>query len=69
MRINAEVKLDTKKATNKEYFEKKLNAFIKQVKQSEILEDLRYRRRVSKPSVLKKLKKERSRFKWKFYNA
>jgi len=69
MIINAEVKLDTKKATNKEYFEKKLNAFIKQVKKSEILEDLRYRRRVSKPSVLKKLKAERAKHKWKFYNA
>lgn len=69
MIINAEVKLDKNKCTNKEYFDKKLNQFTKLVRQSEILEDLRFRRRVAKPSVIKKLKKERARFKWKFYNA
>lgn len=69
MIINAEVILDKKKCSNKEYFEKKLNQFTKLVKKSEILEDLKYRRRIAKPSVIKKLKKERSRFKWKFYNA
>lgn len=66
--INVETKLDPKKSTNKEYFEKKLNSFIKQVKKSEIMEELRLKRCFYKPSVLRKLKKQNAPHKWKFYN-
>jgi ribosomal protein S21 len=67
MRNNAEVKLDIKKSTNKEYFDKKLNAFTREVKRAEILEDLKWKRCFYKPSRLRKLKKQNARNKWKFY--
>jgi ribosomal protein S21 len=67
VRNNAEVKLELKKSSNKEYFDKKLNAFTKLVKKSGILEDLKWKKCAHKPSMLKKLKKKNAHLKWKFY--
>jgi len=67
MRNNAEVKLESKKSSSKEYFDKKLNIFSKSVKKSGVLEDLKWKRCFYKPSMLKKLKKKNAHLKWKFY--
>jgi len=67
MRNNAEVKLELKKSSSKEYFDKKLNIFTKSVKKSGVLEDLKWKRCFYKPSMLKKLKKKNAHLKWKFY--
>lgn len=64
---NAEVKLDGKKALNKEYFDKKLNQFTREVKRSFVLEELKLKRRFYKPSAFKKIKKDIKHLKWKFY--
>ena len=65
--IKAEVKLDKKKALNKEYFDKMYNKFAREVQKSGILDELRFRRCFYKPSKKKRLKAEFSRVKWLFY--
>lgn len=65
--INVEVKLDKKKSLDKAYFDKMYNKFAREVQKAEILEELRLRRNFSKPSKFKRVKKEYSRLKWRFY--
>lgn len=65
--INVEVKLDNKKSRDKEYFDRKLNAFIREVKRSEILEELKWKRCHYKPSYKKRLKARMPSYKWKYY--
>lgn len=67
MIINCEVKLDKKKSVNKLYFDSKLKAFTNEVKRHGILEDIRLRRSYMKPSVRRKLSKQISAQKWKYY--
>jgi len=67
MIVNAEVKLDGKKALNKEYFDKKLNQFTREVRRSFVLEELKLKRKYYKPSAYRKIKKEIRHLKWKFY--
>lgn len=68
MNINCEIKLDKKKSLNKLYFDSKLKAFTNEVKRHGILEEIRLRRTYMKPSVRRKLSKQISAMKWKFYN-
>ena len=67
MQINCEVKLDTKKASNKLYFDKKLKQFLNAVKRCGIMDELRLLRNYMKPSVRRKLSKQISAQKWKYY--
>ena len=64
---NAFIKLDKKKSTNKEYFDKKLNEFTREVRRSFVLEGLRLKRCYYKPSAFRKIKDEIKHLKWKFY--
>jgi len=66
--VHAEVKLNTKKSTDKAYFEKMYNKFNREFMQSGVIEQLKLKRCFYKPSVLKKVKKELAKFKWKYYN-
>jgi len=66
-RSNVSVELDKKKSTNKEYFDKKLNQFTREVKNAFIMEELRLKRCYYKPSMYKKIKKEITRYKWSQY--
>lgn len=65
--VNVEVKLDTKKTVNKEYFDKMYNKFAREVQKSGILDELRFRRCFYKPSKKKRLKAEFSKLKWLHY--
>lgn len=67
MQVVCEIVLDKKKATNKVYFDKKLKQFSNLVKRSGIMDELRLRRNFMKPSVRRKLSKQISATKWKFY--
>lgn len=67
MIINAEVKLDKSKSTNKIYFDKKLKQFSNLVKRSGLMEELKLKRCFYKPSTLRKLAPQISARKWKFY--
>jgi len=66
--INVSVSLDKKKCTDKAYFDKAYKKFAREVLRAGISEDLRFKRYYLKPSALRKLKKQFSRQKWKFYN-
>jgi len=66
--VNASVTLDRKKCTDKVYFDKAYKRFSREFLKSGVLEDLRFKRCFYKPSVLRKLKKQVARFKWKYYN-
>jgi ribosomal protein S21 len=66
MIIKAEVILDKKKSAEKAYFDKMYNKFAREVQNSLILEELRFRRCFNKPSKLKKLKKEFYKLKWRY---
>ena len=68
MHPNCEVKLDKNKASDKVYFDKKLKKFIGEVKKCGILEEVRLRRTFMKPSVKRKLSKQLSSLKWKYYS-
>jgi len=68
MQVNCEVKLDKNKATNKVYFDKKLKKFMNEVKKCGVLEEVRIRRTFMKPSMKKKLSKQLSSLKWKYYS-
>ena len=68
MQINCEVKLDKNKASNKAYFDKKLKIFTNEVKRCGILDEVRIRRSFMKPSVKRKLSKQLSSQKWKYYS-
>lgn len=67
MIINCEIKLDKKKSVNKLYFDSKLKAFTNKVKQCGVLDEIRLRRSFMKPSVRRKLSKQISAQKWKYY--
>lgn len=67
MSINSEIQLDRDKATNKLYFDKKLKQFSNDLKKNGIMDELRLRRFHMKPSTRKKLSKQISAAKWKFY--
>jgi ribosomal protein S21 len=63
----AEVRLDGKKALNKEYFDKMYNKFAREVQKSGIIDELRFRRYFNKPSKKRRLKAEYSKLKWLYY--
>jgi ribosomal protein S21 len=65
---NAEVSLNGKKSLDKAYFEKALNKFGREFLKSGVLDVLRLKRCHYKPSKMRRVKKELSRNKWKFYN-
>lgn len=65
--INCEIKLDKDKVSNKIYFDKKLKQFSNLVKKSGIMDELRLRRTFMKPSMRRKLSKQISAQKWKYY--
>ena len=66
--INAEVKLDKKKSTDKAYFDRAYNKFSREFMKSGVIDELRLKRCYYKPSVLRRVKKEMARNKWKYYN-
>jgi len=66
--INVSVNLDKKKCTDKVYFDKMYKKFSREFLRSGVLEDLRFKRCFYKPSVLRKLKKQTAKLKWKFYS-
>jgi ribosomal protein S21 len=66
--IKVSVTLDKKKCTDKAYFDKAYKRFSREVLRSGIAEDLRFKKCYYKPSALRKLKKQFSKQKWKFYN-
>ncbi|NBW58175.1 ribosomal protein S21/MRP21 [bacterium] len=59
--------LDSKKSTDKAYFDRAWKKFNSEVLRSGVLEEIRLKRRFLKPSALKKLKAQICRNKWKFY--
>jgi ribosomal protein S21 len=65
--INVEVKLDKKKSLEKPYFDKMWNKFNREVQRSFILEELKLKRCYYKPSRFKRLKKDISKLKWRYY--
>lgn len=66
--VNAYVKLDKKKSTDKAYFDKAYNRFNREFLKSGVLDELRLKRCFYKPSMLRKIKKEMARNKWKYFN-
>jgi len=68
LRSNVSIELDKKRSSDKEYFEKKLNQFTREVKKSFVMEELKLKRCYYKPSKFKKVKKEINRFKWAMYS-
>lgn len=66
--VNAYVKLDKKKSTDKAYFDKAYNKFSREFLKSGVIDELRLKRCYYKPSMMRKIKKEMSRNKWKYYN-
>lgn len=66
--INVSVTLDKKKCMDKAYFDKAYKRFAREVLRAGIAEDLRFKKYYYKPSVLRKLKKQVARQKWKWYN-
>jgi len=56
LNINAAVTLDSKKCTDKQYFDRMYTKFSRQVITSGVLDDLRLRRRFLTPSQRRKLK-------------
>jgi len=67
MIIKAEVKLKKERCSDKEYFERMLKKFSSEVSRSFIMEELRLKRTYLKPSMLKKIKPQVLRNKWKYY--
>lgn len=65
--INAQVTLNKKKSLDKAYFEKAWNKFNREFLKSGVVEELRLKRCFYKPSMFKKIRKEITRNKWKFY--
>lgn len=65
MIINAQVKLDPKKCTDKAYFERIWSKFNREFLNSGVIEELRLKRCFYKPSALRKIKKQIVRNKWK----
>jgi len=66
--VNAYVKLDKKKSTDKAYFDRAYNKFSREFLKSGVIDELRLKRCYYKPSALRRVKKELSRNKWKYYN-
>jgi ribosomal protein S21 len=67
MGVNCEVKLEKSKASNKLYFDKKLKQFSNEFKRSGVIEVLKLHRYYMKPSKRKRLSREISAAKWKYY--
>jgi hypothetical protein len=67
MGVNCEVKLEKNKASSKMYFDKKLKQFSNEFKRSGVIEVLKLHRYHMKPSKRKRLAREISAAKWKFY--
>lgn len=63
--IHAEVKLDKNKSTDKAYFDKMWSKFSRQFMNSGVIEEMRLKRCYYKPSMLRKVKKQIVRNKWK----
>lgn len=63
--INAQVKLDKKKCTDKAYFDKAWQRFNREFLNSGVMDELRLKRCFYKPSMLRKIKKQIVRNKWK----
>ena len=66
-KTNAKVNLDPKKSTDKAYFDRAWKKFNNEFFKSGVIDDLRLRRCYYKPSALRKVKKQLTRNKWKFY--
>jgi len=64
--INAEVKLNKNKCTDKAYFDKMYKKFSFEMQKTFVLEELRLKSRYVKPSQYKKLKAQSLRNKWKY---
>ena len=67
MIINAEVKLKKERCSDKEYLEKMLKKFTHEMNKTFIMDELRLKRTYLKPSMLKKIKPQVLRNKWKNY--
>ena len=67
MIVNCEVILDKQKSSNKLYFDGKLKQFTNEVKRCGVLEEVRLKRSFMKPSQRRKLSKQISAQKWKYY--
>lgn len=67
MIINAEVKLKKERCSDKEYLEKMLKKFTNEMNKTFIMDELRLKRTYLKPSMLKKIKPQVLRNKWKNY--
>ena len=67
MIVNCEVILDKQKSSNKLYFDRKLKQFTNEVKRCGVLEEVRLKRSFMKPSQRRKLSKQISAQKWKYY--
>jgi len=63
--INAQVILDKKKCTDKAYFDKAWQRFNREFLNSGVMDELRLKRCFYKPSMLRKIKKQLVRNKWK----
>lgn len=66
--VNASVTLNKQKCTDKVYFDKMYNKFSREFLKSGVLDELRLKRCYYKPSALRKIKKQLTRNKWKYYN-
>lgn len=64
--INAQVKIDPKKSTDKAYFDKMWHKFNREFMNSGVIDELRLKRCFYKPSMLRKIKKQIVRNKWKY---
>jgi ribosomal protein S21 len=64
-KINAQVKLDPKKSTDKAYFDKMWYKFSRDFMNSGVIDELRLKRCYYKPSMRRKIKKQLVRNKWK----
>lgn len=63
--INAQVTLDKKKCTDKAYFDRAWQRFNREFLNSGVMDELRLKRCFYKPSMLRKIKKQIVRNKWK----
>jgi len=66
--VNAQVTLNKKKSLDKAYFEKAWNKFNREFLRAGVMDELRLKRCYYKPSAMRKIKKEISKRKWKFYS-
>jgi len=67
MRVNAEVRLKKERCSDKVYFDKMLKKFTNEMNKTFIMDEIRLKRTFLKPSMLKKIKPQVLRNKWKNY--